>query len=160
MSSIFNIFKDSSKIIEGDVVDLKYLDEVDERSAYDGIPTIYYAILLHGTNTRIGSIDLRLKMNDYMYYYGHIGYDIDKKYRGHNYSYYACLLLFKIAKEKYGLDELYLTCNPENIASYKILKKLKGELVEVAEVPKTHELYGRGDKYKCIFRYKIKIGRI
>ena len=157
MKKLFDLFSNNSRIIEGNVVDLKYLEETTEESAYDGIPTIYYAILLHGTKLRIGSIDLRLKMNDYMYYYGHIGYDIEKKYRGHNYSYYACLVLFKIAKEKYGLNKLYLTCNPENTASYKVLKKLKGELIEVAEVPKSHELYGRGDKYKCVFRYKIKI---
>lgn len=157
MSSFFNLFSKNGRIYQGSVVDLKYIEETTEESAYDGIPTIYYAIYLHGTNKRIGSIDLRLKMNDYMYYYGHIGYDINSKYRGHNYSYYACLVLFKIAKEKYGLDELYITCNPENAASYKVLKKLKGELIEVVEVPKNHELYGRGDKYKCIFRYKIKI---
>ena len=157
MNSIFDIFKDNSKITKGDVVDLKFLHEVDEDSAYDGIPTIYYAILLHGTNKRIGSIDLRLKMNDYMYYYGHIGYEIYPRNRGHNYSYYACLVLFKIAKYKYGLSELYLTCNPDNAPSYKVLKKLKGELIEVTEVPKNHELYGKGDKYKCVFRYKIKI---
>lgn len=146
-----------NSIISGDIVDLKYFDETDENTAYDGIPTIYYDVVLHGTDIKIGSIDLRLKMNDYMYYYGHIGYDVIKKYRGNNYSYYACKLLFQIAKEKYGLDELYITCNPDNIASYKTLKKLGGELIEVAQVPPGHVLYRAGDKIKCIFKYKISL---
>lgn len=149
--------KNKNSVISGEIVDLKYFDETNEKTAYDGIPTIYYDIVLHNTDTKIGEIDLRLKMNDYMYYYGHIGYDIIKRYRGNNYSYYACKLLFKVAKEKYGLNELYITCNPDNIASYKTLKKLGGELVEVAQVPPNHVLYRTGDKMKCIFKYKINL---
>lgn len=154
---IFEVFSLNNKIIKGDIVDLQFVKETNENTAYDGIPTVYYNILKHDTNTKVGSIDLRLKMNEYMYYYGHVGYDIIKRYRGNNYSYYACLMVFKIAKEKHHLDELFLTCNPDNVASYKILKKLKGELIEVAQVPIDHELYKLGDKYKCIFRYKIKL---
>lgn len=143
--------------IEGEIVDLRFNHEVDENTAYDGIPTVYYDIVLHGDHKKVGNIDLRLKMDDNMYYYGHVGYDIYSKYRGHNYSYEACKVLFKIAKDKYKFDELYLTCNPDNIASYKTLKKLKGELVEVVEVPHDHELYKLGDRMKCIFRYRISI---
>lgn len=158
MRKFFNsLFEEETKIIEGEVVDLRFRYETDENTAYDGIPTVYYDIVLHGQNTKVGSIDLRLKMNDSMYYYGHIGYNVIPKFRGHNYSYYACKVLFEIAKSKYNLDELYLTCNPDNIASYKTLQKLNGELVEVAQVPENHELYERGEKLKCIFRYKIKI---
>lgn len=146
-----------SRNLIGDVVDLRFNYETDEKTAYDGIPTVYYDIVLHDTTIRIGSIDLRLKMDLNMYYYGHVGYGIAYKYRGHNYSYEACKLLFKEAKERYKLDELILTCNPENVASYKVLKKLNGELIEVVQVPKDHELYRQGDKMKCIFRYKINI---
>ena len=145
------------KRLSGEVVDLRYRYETDENTAYDGIPTVYYDIYLHDTTERVGSIDLRLKMNEEMYYYGHIGYNITPKHRGHHYSYEACKVLFKEAKEEYGLDELFITCNPDNIASYKTLQRLNGELVEVVQVPKEHELYKRGDKMKCIFRYKINI---
>lgn len=155
INSLIN--KVNEKSIIGDIVDLKYRYETTEDTAYDGIPTIYYDIVLHDTGAKIGSIDLRLKMDDNMYYYGHVGYDIVPRHRGHNYSYEACKLLFKEAKERYGMSELYLTCNPDNIASYKILQKLNGELVEVVQVPSNHELYKRGDKMKCIFRYKINV---
>ena len=154
---MFRFLRNKRKIYQGEVVDLKYRFEVDERTAYDGIPTIYFGIYLHDTFTRIGDIDLRLKMNDYMYYYGHVGYNISPKYRGHNYSYYACKVLFELAKNKYNLDELYLTCNPDNIASYKILEKLNCLYVETVNIPTNHELYKKGDRNKCVFRYKIKL---
>lgn len=149
--------KDEFQIYPGDIVDLKYRYEVSELEAYDGIPTIYYEIVLHNTNTKVGEIDLRLKMNEKMYFYGHVGYNIIEKYRGHNYSYHACRILFTIAKNKYHLNELILTCNPDNVASYKTLLKLNGELVEVAQVPRDHELYKKGDRMKCVFCYKMKI---
>lgn len=156
MINIFDAFN-QSKTIEGDVVDLKVRYETTEETSTDGIPTIYYAILLHSTKQRVGTIDLRLKMNEDMYYYGHIGYGINPKFRGNHYSYEACKMVLKEAKQTYGLNEVYITCNPDNIASYKTLQKLNGELVEVVQVPKGHELYRRGDKMKCIFRYKIEI---
>lgn len=150
-----NKFFKNREIIEGDIVDLRFKYYVDEYSASDGIPTVYFYILNHETKKRIGNIDLRLKMNRYMYYYGHIGYDISKENQGHNYSYYACKMMFEIACNKYGLKELLLTCNPENIASYKVLKKLGGELMEIVDVPKNHELYRLGDYRKCIFRFNL-----
>lgn len=142
---------------EGEVVDLVKKYYLSEDNAYDGVPTVYYDIYLHGTNHRVGKCDLRLKLDDRMYYYGHVGYNILTQERGHHYSYYACLILFNIAKELYGLNELYITCDPDNEASYKILKKLGGELVEVADIPENHELYFKGMRYKCVFRYKISL---
>ena len=152
------IFKnDENYIVKGDVVDLRFRYSTTEKTAYDGVATCYYDILEHKTSLKVGSIDLRLTMNEDMYYYGHIGYNILQKYRGHNYAYYACLLVFKEAKEKHHMNELIITCNPDNTPSYKILKKLGGELIEVIQVPKDHELYRLGDKFKCIFRYKIDL---
>lgn len=147
----------NKKLYPGPVVDLKLRRIVSEDEAYDGVPTNYYEIYKHDTDEKVGSIDLRLKMDEVMYYYGHIGYNVIKKYRGNNYAYFACLILFKIARQEYDMEELYLTCNPDNIASYKTLKKLKGELIEVCQVPHDHEMYKLGDRVKCVFRYKIKI---
>lgn len=145
------------RYVEGPIVDLKFDYEQSEEEASDGIPTVFYIIVSHETKEKLGRIDLRLKMNEEMYYYGHVGYGIYPKHRGHNYAYEACKLVFKVAKEHYHMDELFITCNPDNVASYKILKKLNGELVEVKAVPITHELYRIGDRMKCIFRYQFKL---
>ena len=152
----WELFK-SRKIYEGDIVDLKERYRVDEKSAYDGVPTVYYDVLRHADGEKVGTIDLRLTVEGKMYYYGHIGYNIQKAYRGNGYAYHACRVLFKIAREEFGMDELTITCSPENIASYKTLKKLDGELLELVRVPPGHPLYTIGEKTKFIFRYRIDL---
>lgn len=141
----------------GKVVDLKERYRVSENTAYDGVPTVYYDILRHEDSEKVGTADLRLKTDGDMYYYGNIGYNISRNFRGNNYAYHASLLLFEIAKNEFGMSELILTCSPDNIASYKTLKKLNGELIELVKVPKSHPLYALGETSKYIFRYKINL---
>ncbi|MBR3228107.1 MAG: GNAT family N-acetyltransferase [Erysipelotrichaceae bacterium] len=160
MRRLWESFKKNEKdkrIKEGEVVDLKEKYRTSVENAFDGVPSVYYDILLHGTDHKVGKCDLRLKLDERMYYYGHVGYNIIPQERGHRYAYHACKVLFAIAREEFGFSELYITCNPDNEASYRTLKRLGGELVEVAEIPHNHELYHGGDKYKCVFRYKIEL---
>lgn len=153
---MFGLFK-SKKIYEGEIVDLKERYRVDKQTAYDGVPTIYYDILRHSDKEKVGTIDLRTTIQGDMYYYGHIGYNILRSYRGNHYAYEACKMLFVIAKDEFNMSELIITCSPENIASYKTLKKLNGELLELVKVPKNHDLYLKGETSKYIFRYKIDL---
>lgn len=146
-------------LYKGEIVDLVERARVSEKASFDGVPTVFYDIYLSGsnlgTNLRVGKCDLRLKNDGFMYYYGNVGYNIIESQRGHHYAYYACKVLFKIAKEEFGMKELIITCNPDNEASYKTLKKLKGDLVDIAQIPYDHELYEKGDRFKCIFRFKL-----
>ena len=128
---------------------------VDKDKTSDGVPYIVYNIYLQNSDTLIGAVELHLLMNDYMYYYGNVGYYIECPYRGHHYAYWACKVLFKIANEELALKNLIITCSPDNIASYKTLVKLGGELLETVDVPQDHELYKRGEKVKCIFGFKL-----
>ena len=156
-------------LYKGEIVDLVERARVSEKASFDGVPTVFYDIYvsgsnltgsnlgsnLTGSNLKVGKCDLRLKNDGFMYYYGNVGYNIKETYRGHHYAYYACKILFKIAKEEFGLNELIITCNPDNDASYKTLKRLGGKLVEIAQIPYDHELYEKGDRFKCIFRFKL-----
>ena len=146
-------------LYKGEIVDLVERARVSEKTSFDGVPTVFYDIYVsgsnQGSNLKVGKCDLRLKNDGFMYYYGNVGYNIKESYRGHHYAYYACKILFKIAKEEFGLNELIITCNPDNEASYKTLKKLKGDLVDIAQIPYDHELYEKGDRFKCIFRFKL-----
>jgi len=154
MGIIDSLFK--KKLFKGVKVYLKEKYRVNELTAYDGVPTVYYDIFDYDDN-RVGSIDLRLTVKGDMYYYGHVGYNIIKQYRGNHYAYHACKILFEIAHKEFDLDELIITCSPENVASYKTLKKLNGELIEQVEVPSSHPLYKVGEKSKYIFRYRINL---
>lgn len=154
-------------LYKGEIVDLVERARVSEKTSFDGVPTVFYDIYLsgsnlgtnlgsnQGSNLKVGKCDLRLKNDGFMYYYGNVGYNIKESYRGHHYAYYACKILFKIAKEEFGMKELIITCNPDNDASYKTLKRLGGKLVEIAQIPYDHELYEKGDRFKCIFRFKL-----
>ena len=70
----------------------------------------YYIYLIMVDHIEVGRIVLREGSNEERYYDGHIGYTIEKEYRGHHYSKDACLLLFDKAKEK-GFKQLMITCS-------------------------------------------------
>ncbi|MBQ6559802.1 MAG: GNAT family N-acetyltransferase [Erysipelotrichaceae bacterium] len=153
----FDLFREK-KVYEGEIVDLRERYRVSAKQAYDGIATVYYEILKHEDKHKVGTIDLRLSAaQGDMYYYGNVGYNVQKEERGNSYAYYACKVLFRIAKEEFGMHELIITCSPENEASYRTLMKLNGELLELVEVPARHLLYTLGEKTKYIFRYRIDL---
>ena len=66
-----------------------------------------------------------------------------------------CRLLFQLAKQKYGMDKLIITCNPDNWPSRRTLEELNGTLKAIVDVPKDHYLYQYGDVQKCIFEYQL-----
>ena len=82
----------------------------------------------------VGKIVLREGTRKERYYDGHIGYNIELKYRGHHYAYQATKLLIKEAV-LLGFDELIITCSPDNLASKKTILKLKAEYLETALIP-------------------------
>ena len=142
------LFWPRNKMIAGRVVDLYEETDTYRRDC------VYYGIYLHGRREKIGECDLRFGQSEELYYAGNIGYRIYMPYRGHGYAYEACLVLFQIAKEKYHISDLIITCSPENIASRKTLEKLNGTLVEEnTEVPAWHWIYQRGETRKNIYRY-------
>lgn len=88
---------------------------------------------------KVGSCNFRIGYTPGLYYAGHIGYAVDEAYRGNHYAAKACQLLFHLAK-MHKMDYLYITCNPDNIASKKICESLGGRLLEVAELPEDNEM--------------------
>ena len=119
------------------------------------IPSVYFSIYTADGKKKVGECDLRLGMDDELYYAGNIGYRIYEPYRGHHYAYDACCLLLPVARDRYGMKELIVTCSPENTASRKTLERLNGTLVKTVDVPKDHWLYKRGEKVKNIYRFEF-----
>ena len=147
--------KKEEERISGFPVDLVVEKQVQpgqyEATAY----TVWYGIYLHDTDIRIGFTDLRVGKNDELYYAGNIGYQIYPRYRGHSYAYEASKLLLHTAREEFGMDELIITCSPDNPASRRTIEKLGGELIETADVPAWHWLYRRGETVKRIYRFDL-----
>ena len=69
----------------------------------------------------------------------------------------ACQLLFGLAR-RHGLSELWITCNPDNIASRKTCERLGAEYVETVSLPRDHVLYQRGEREKCRYRIDLNAG--
>lgn len=146
----------SRKLYEGETVDLRQEFTRSANAFNNYVPSVIYGIYRHGSDVKIGECDLRLGMNEELYYAGQIGYRIYENYRGHGYAYDACLILFAIARDEYGMSDLLLTCSPDNIASRKTLEKLGGTLKENVDVPSWHWLYKRGETNKNIYIYSLK----
>ncbi|MBO4807401.1 MAG: GNAT family N-acetyltransferase [Lachnospiraceae bacterium] len=118
------------------------------------VPAYYFFICTPG-GKRMGKCCLRVGNNENTYYGGHIGYEIDEPYRGNHYAAKACELLFSLAK-RHEMSYVFITCNPDNIASRKTCEYLKGNLLEIAELPKNNDMrMSKGETEKCIFRFEL-----
>lgn len=103
----------------------------------------------------LGTIELRLANTpDIVLYVGHIGYGVHEAQRGHHYAARSCRLLLPLARH-HGLDPLWITCNPDNWPSRRTCEWLGAELVEIIDIPPTHEMYLEGERQKCRYRLDL-----
>jgi len=130
-------------------------------STYPGDPKqarvpAYRFHMRHVTDGRkAGRIELRVGNTDHVLMYaGHIGYRVYPEYRGRRYAARSCRLLFALARQ-HGLNALWITCNPDNTPSRRTIERLGGVYVETVTLPKTHEMYRRGERLKC--RYRVDL---
>lgn len=112
----------------------------------------YYIYLIMVEDKEVGRLVYREGNEDERYYDGHIGYTIEEDYQGHSYAYQACLLLKDIVDKK----ELIITCDPNNIASYKTIQKLGCEYLGTYQVPShLHHIFTKDEREKMIFKWRL-----
>jgi len=116
------------------------------------LPFYYYDIFVG--NTAVGKISIRIGSNYHSYYNGNVGYEIDKEYRGNNYAYKACKLMLQVAYA-HGMNELILTCDESNIASYKTIEKLGAQLIETVKPPEDYFAYRENMENQRIYKLHI-----
>ncbi|ERJ12010.1 GNAT family N-acetyltransferase [Haloplasma contractile] len=117
------------------------------------VPSYKFYITLHDhQETIVGKIDLRIGFNEHTYYSGHIGYEVYKPYRGNHYAAKACKIIKQVAKA-HEMDTLYITCNPDNIASQKTCIHAGLTLIKIIDIPSHIDLYKYGEKQKCLFEW-------
>jgi predicted acetyltransferase len=137
------------KITDGEIELNLYLTTKDPNP--DGWGTTFsYDIVDVKTRNTVGRCDLRIGDSWTLYIGGNIGYTVYIPHRGHRYAAKATMLLFEEAK-KHGMTRLIITCNPDNVPSYRTCEICGCTLKEIVDVPATHELYRQGDRQKCIF---------
>ncbi len=141
----------STEDLKSEEIFLRLVKTCDAQPEKRWVPAYYFDIcLLDGTC--IGKCDLRIGHNEKTYIGGNIGYRIDEAYRGHHYAAKACLLLFKQAK-KHKLEQLIITCVPDNVASSRTCERCGGNLLEIVDIPKDNEMYDQGKRQVKVFRF-------
>jgi tagatose 1,6-diphosphate aldolase len=118
------VFLDPGELNDG-VVRLHLVDRMPADPDKGWVP--YYVFHIHGEESghRAGEIHLRIGDTDHMRLYGgHIAYGVRPEYRGHRFAARAVRLVIPLAV-RHGLSELWITCNPDNIASRRTCEAVR-----------------------------------
>ena len=95
-----------------------------------------------------GTINFRNSSNEEIdLYAGNIGYNVDPLQRGRRFAERSCRLLFPFIRSC-GFEQIWITCDPENVASRRTCENLGARFVEIVDLPE-------GNRQKC--RYLLSL---
>lgn len=114
----------------------------------------YYYNIFNLENECIGKISIRIGHNFHSYYNGNIGYEIFEEYRGHGFARIACQMVLDVARY-HCMEYIILSCDENNIASYKTIEKLNAELMEICDVPKEYFAWRENMEKQRIYRLDL-----
>ena len=121
--------------------------------SYHRVPTYFFRMKSVDRDVELGTINLRIGSTAHLERYaGHIGYGVHPAHRGHHYAARSVTLLLPLARNL-GIDPLWITCDPENMASRRSLEIAGAELMEIVDVPEDCGIRKYGGKVrKCRYR--------
>ncbi len=100
----------------------------------------------------VGLLSLRMGRSEWLERHaGHVGYAVAECHRGNRYAARAVLLAAPLAWRS-GIVPLWITCNPDNLASRRTCEMAGAELVDILALPPGNDMYARGDRFKCRYR--------
>jgi tagatose 1,6-diphosphate aldolase len=103
----------------------------------------------------VGGLGLRIgHTKEIELYSGNIGYHVYPFARGRRFAERACRLVLSLAR-RHGMERIWITCNPDNIASRRTCERLGAQLLDTVTIPKDHPFRTRGETEKC--RYLIDL---
>lgn len=112
-------------------------------------PTYHFRMIHAATAEELGTIRLRVGWTQHIEMYaGHIGYAVHEGHRGHRYASRSVRLLIPLA-HGLGLDPLWITCDPENVASRRSLELAGACFIEIVNVPEDCIIHKSGHPQKC-----------
>ena len=115
------------------------------------VPILRYDIVSAG---RIAG-ELRIRLGDHddlKFHFGQIGYEVYTAFRGRGLATTACQMGLSVLRDL-GYGEVWITCNPENIASRRVCEKSGGVLAGIADIAPDHVMYAHGVRQKCRYRF-------
>ncbi len=146
-------FLDVSDLKTGEI-SLKLRKQVPGNLKGDRLPD-YRFYILDSRGNRVGECDLRVGHNEKVFYGGNIGYRVYENFRGNHYAAKAVTLL-KILAKRHGMEFLYISCSPENKASYRTCEIAGGKLLGTFTLPADNDMRLRdGEEEKCVFKFTV-----
>jgi tagatose 1,6-diphosphate aldolase len=152
------IFRVSNELVQNELDAFRFLDPGELRDddiilslaatqpadpAKNWVPYYVFHIMSAKTERRAGEIHLRVGNTDHMRLYGgHVAYGVRPEFRGNHFAARALRLLMPLAR-RHGLSELWITCNPENVASRRTCELVGAELIEIVDMPPMWTCIGR-----------------
>ena len=119
------------------------------------LPSYVFKMTVDGSAEGVGRISLRIDtVHQLDMYAGQMGYRVEPAQRGRHYAARSVKLLLPLARA-HGMQTIWITCNPDNIASRRSCELAGADLVESVDIPVDDALYLRGDRQKC--RYRIEL---
>jgi predicted acetyltransferase len=153
MTSDFK-FLDVGTLSDGEI-ELVVMGKIPADEAKGYAPAYEFDIRLRGKPKPIGRISLRVgNTKDVIMYVGHIGYGIAERHRGRRYAAKACKLVSPVAIA-HGFKTLWITCDPDNVASRRTCEILGARLVEIVDPPEDNDMRLRGMGQKCRYRWDL-----
>lgn len=148
------VFLDPGRLVDGDL-ELVLVAKASADATRSYSPAYKFEMRSLATGKKLGNIDLRIGNTTHLVCYGgHIGYGVRPEHRGNRYAARSTQLLFPLAK-KHDLNPLWITCNPDNLASRRTCEIAGGTLVEIVDLPKDNDMYRQGDRQKCRYRFDL-----
>ena len=119
------------------------------------VPAYRFAIRLDGVDHAVGRISFRVgSTHTIEQYAGHVGYEVAAAFRGQRLAERSCRLILPLAR-RHGFDTLWITCNPDNVASRRTCERLGAEFVGIVDVPPDNDVYEPGGERKCRYRLAL-----
>ena len=117
------------------------------------VPEYIFEMRHTGCAEIIGEIRLRIgALPDYI---GHLTYSVLPEHRGRRYAARSCRLVASLAR-RHGMDEMVITCLPDNVASRRTCELAGAEFAGIVKVPSEGvDAYHRNVDCKC--RYILKV---
>jgi tagatose 1,6-diphosphate aldolase len=144
-------FHDPGRLIDEDL-ELVLVEKVPGNPTLNYVPAYRFKMTLVGQDKEIGRFDFRVgNTHQLVMYAGHLAYLVHPEHRGHRYAARACKLILPLARH-HGFQTLWITCNPDNIASRRTCELAGAKLVEIVDLPEDTDMFQEGERQKCRYR--------
>lgn len=125
-------------------------------SANGRVPSYWFTLRAAGED--VGMLNFRIGGSfELEQYDGHFAYTVYPQWRGHRYARRACGLLLPLARA-HGMQTLWITCHPDNLASRRTCEGLGAVLVEIVMRPIADcgKIELEGDRERCRYRIDLR----